>query len=207
VRHTGSDRRQRQPVPREQHRHEQLQPLHRHIRSFAHTRSSRQSNARCVFSRVYPGSGIPVGYPKSTLECPRLRATGVPGRGPPSCCAHASRPQCTRTAKRSGRLATASSACQTKPGWQNCKARREGPPTQFWGRQGSSKPHCGDGRVRCGTKGRARRQARGTGWECSGRSQRACLRCAACARRRAARRAWQRSAQPRAGYGMAITLP
>jgi hypothetical protein len=29
VRHTGSDRRRRLPVPREQHRHEQLEPLHR----------------------------------------------------------------------------------------------------------------------------------------------------------------------------------
>ncbi len=32
-------------------------------------------------------------------------------------------PHCTRTAERSGRLATASSACQTRTGWHNCKAR------------------------------------------------------------------------------------
>ncbi len=43
--------------------------------------------------------------------------------GPPS---QAWWPQRTRTAKRSGRLATASSACQTKTGWQNCKARQDG---------------------------------------------------------------------------------
>ncbi len=35
VRHTGGDRRRRLPVPREQHCHEQLEPLQRHIRSFS----------------------------------------------------------------------------------------------------------------------------------------------------------------------------
>ena len=35
VRHTGSDRRRRLPVPRKQRRHEQLQNLQPHIRSFS----------------------------------------------------------------------------------------------------------------------------------------------------------------------------
>ena len=70
VRDTGSDRRRRLPAPREQHRHEQLEPLHQPIRSFAHTRSSRQSIPRFALSRVCNPvpSGIPLGYPVSTLR-------------------------------------------------------------------------------------------------------------------------------------------
>ena len=45
VRHTGSDRR-RLPVPREQHRHEQLEPLQQPIRSFAHARARAGSITR-----------------------------------------------------------------------------------------------------------------------------------------------------------------
>jgi hypothetical protein len=37
VRHTGSDRRRRLPVPHEQHRHEQLEPLRQRIRSSSRT--------------------------------------------------------------------------------------------------------------------------------------------------------------------------
>ena len=68
VRHAGSDRRRRPPVPRKQHRHEQLQPLQHHIRSFSRTRARagrrttegalcrQQRIPRCVLSR----GGIPV---------------------------------------------------------------------------------------------------------------------------------------------------
>ena len=64
VRHTGSDRRQRLPVPREQHRHEQLQPLQQCIRSFAHMRSSRQEGRRLAFLAAYCPVCTPVAvYP------------------------------------------------------------------------------------------------------------------------------------------------
>ncbi len=71
VRHTGSDRWRRLPVPREQHRHEQLQPLQRHTRAF--------SRARTL------GCGIPriLQYAVSTLEAPverRLRTRRLPRR-------------------------------------------------------------------------------------------------------------------------------
>jgi hypothetical protein len=46
VRHTGGDRRQRLPVPREQHRPEQLQPLQRRIRPFARARARAGSRRR-----------------------------------------------------------------------------------------------------------------------------------------------------------------
>ena len=46
VRHAGSHRRMRLSVPREQHRHEQLEPLRQYIRSFAHARAS------CCLARV-----------------------------------------------------------------------------------------------------------------------------------------------------------
>jgi hypothetical protein len=39
VRHTGGGRRRRLPVPRQQHRHEELEPLHPHLRSFSRTRA------------------------------------------------------------------------------------------------------------------------------------------------------------------------
>ena len=73
-----------------------------------------------------------------------------------------------------------------RTGFQNCKARREGPPAhsvwQFGGCRGSGPrghPRCrGGGRVRCAprnrAKGRAGRHARGTGEGCSGGSRRAC---------------------------------
>ncbi len=73
-------------------------------------------------------------------------------------------PPCTRTALRSGRLATASSACQTKTGYQQCKARRG----TVWGsaslRGPGKKMDRGDGRVRRTSKrvgaGRAVRDGR-----------------------------------------------
>ena len=42
VRHAGSDRRRRLLVPREQHRHQQLEPLQRRLGHFALARSNRQ---------------------------------------------------------------------------------------------------------------------------------------------------------------------
>jgi hypothetical protein len=45
VRHTGGDRRRRLPVPRKQHRHEQLEPLQQ-IRAFAHARARAGSITR-----------------------------------------------------------------------------------------------------------------------------------------------------------------
>ncbi len=44
VRRTGGDRRWRLPVPRQQHRHEQHEPLQQDTRSFAHARSSRKEH-------------------------------------------------------------------------------------------------------------------------------------------------------------------
>jgi hypothetical protein len=68
VRPTGGDCRRRLPVPREQHRHEQLEPLQPHIWSFVHARSSRQEQgARCVLPRVCtPSTPVAVYH---TLRC------------------------------------------------------------------------------------------------------------------------------------------
>jgi len=82
VRRTGGDRRRRLAVPREQHIHEQLEPLQQHIMAFAYTRSSRQEERRVLHaaaehsskravSRVLSGSGMPLGYPVSTVEYPQ----------------------------------------------------------------------------------------------------------------------------------------
>jgi hypothetical protein len=57
VRHTGSDRRRRLPVPREQHRHELLQPLQQPIRSFSHIHAlqpaGERGKARCANSNAF----------------------------------------------------------------------------------------------------------------------------------------------------------
>jgi hypothetical protein len=117
----------------------------------------------------------------------------------PPCCAQAWCQQCTRTAKRTGRLATASSACQNRTGHRNCKARREGPsgpvlgsarlgkkPLRRWARQV---------RIENTAKGRGGRRARGKdGSAPEGRGVRA-----RCVRRRAAHREWQCSVRRRAG--------
>jgi hypothetical protein len=79
VRHTGGDRRRRLPVPREQHRHEQLEPLHPHRSSVIqpHTRLNLQENegkARSADSSAFLAAWCPVAvYPKS--ECNTAMST------------------------------------------------------------------------------------------------------------------------------------
>ena len=176
VRHTGSDRRQQIPVPCEQHRHEQLEPLlvplQQSIRSFAHTRSSRQEGRRAlptaaehsslrIVRCVYPGSSIPLGYPVSTLQCPQFSAAGVPGRAPtPSCCAHAWWPQCTRTATHRRRLATASSACQPERDSKTAKPGENAHRHRLGAVKARGKRNRGDGRVGGASKPRAEGQPR-----------------------------------------------
>jgi hypothetical protein len=87
VRRTGSDRRQRLPVPRKQHRHEQLQPLHRPIRSFSRTPSSRQENdgkARSADGSAFLAAhcGVPLEYPACTPSH-SARLGGRSARAPP----------------------------------------------------------------------------------------------------------------------------
>jgi hypothetical protein len=61
VRHTGSHHRWRLPVPREQHRHEQLEPLRQYIRSFSRTRALDPCVPQWQYTtrvrREYPWSG------------------------------------------------------------------------------------------------------------------------------------------------------
>jgi hypothetical protein len=75
VRHTGGDRRRRLPVPCEQHRHEQLEPLRQRIRSFAHARASRQEHegkarsadgVSACLAACCPSGGTPLEYAVST---------------------------------------------------------------------------------------------------------------------------------------------
>ncbi len=64
MRPTGGDRRHRLPVPREQHRHEQLEPLQERIRSFSCTRAlerqEKEGKARFADSNAFLAAGIPV---------------------------------------------------------------------------------------------------------------------------------------------------
>jgi hypothetical protein len=74
VRHTGGDRRRRLPAPREQHRHEQLEPLHQYIRSFAHTADCRAGWPERTVPCVPPVAVYPRRYAVSTLDYPQLSA-------------------------------------------------------------------------------------------------------------------------------------
>ena len=89
----AGDRRRRLPVPRKQHRHEQLPPLQRHLRSFSR-----------------PHALEPAGDGGEGARC------------------HYRWPQRPRTAKRKGRLvsasATASAACPTEAGCPHGQQRR-----------------------------------------------------------------------------------
>ena len=142
VRRTGGNRRRRLPVPREQHRHEQLEPLQRHLRSFSRTHARagrRRSRSLCTLPRVRPRRYSPrvrreysVSTHAAPIQNPRWAAPNL-----------VSGVECTRTAKRSGRLATASSAWQTEKGYPNCKAR----PRGLQGGKGSRRAACARSRA------------------------------------------------------------
>jgi hypothetical protein len=85
VRHTGGDRRKRLPVPREQHRHEQLEPLQEHTRSFAHARSGRtrrREGALCRRQRSIPRSALSRTYPDGGKRTPLALNQYPDGRTP-----------------------------------------------------------------------------------------------------------------------------
>ena len=146
VRHTGGDRRRRLPVPREQHRHEQLEPLqrtHSVIQPRSRPRAARgkarsadggsASLAACcpVWTQMAvnrnrtPKPETPVAV--SPRVCREYPSSTRGGFGIPQDPRPTWQPQCTRTAKRSGRLATASSACQTGRGGETARPGKQAP--------------------------------------------------------------------------------
>jgi hypothetical protein len=139
----------------------------------------------------------------STLEYPQCSAAGLPGEYPVVVCAglaaavHAHRHD-------QWQIGHGFLGLPNRTGCRSCKARREGPPAQLRIGEARGKTHRGDERVRCASKAPARRvgpdgrRAVREGSVAEGRS-----RAATCARRRAARRAWQRSVRRRAGHGIA----
>ncbi len=148
----------------------------------------RQSTPRNVLSRVCTsGSGMPLGDPMSTLEYPRpwcrwSTRTRVPrravrtlggrsARAPPS--AAAGWPRLPRPAK-------------PETGYPKLQRPASGPTGTVWRRRGSGENDRGDGRVRRASGNSERvgtgRQARGAGWEGSGRLRAGVRRAGVCRR-------------------------
>jgi hypothetical protein len=217
VRHTGSDRRRRLPAPCQQHRHEQLQPLQQHIRSFAHTRSSRQEGRRALPTAAEhsalravpcvcnPGSGIRLEHPGEHRGVPSVECRlEYPDVCPAVLCAglvaavHAHR----------------QAHWQVGHGFLGLPNRTiERARHSLGGRRGSGeKPRRRSARQVCQVRiaKPARRVGPTADAKCAmGVEQRVadCVRRATCARRCAARRAWQRSVWRRAWHGMTTKLP
>ena len=85
MRHTGGDRRRRLPVPREQHRREQLEPLQQHISTLGHSCMRRRTKGRRALMTTATHSSlravpsvprwrytprVPVSTPRSTRAVP-----------------------------------------------------------------------------------------------------------------------------------------